>query len=98
MTLTLFVTLVSILALISSLFTEACKKAFNVTKPTLLVGILSVVIGWGGGAASYVLMKIPFDTSSCICLFLLAPAIWLCATLGYDKVREVIRQIAGIEK
>ena len=98
MTLTLFITLVSILSLISSLFTEACKKVFNVTKPTLLVGILSGVIGWGGGIAAYLLMSIAFTTSSVICLILLAPTIWLVATLGYDKVIEVIEQITKVVK
>lgn len=94
MTLALFVTLVTILSLVSSLVTEACKKVFNVTKPTLLVGILSAIIGWGGGVAAYFLMGIAFTTSSIICLILLAPTIWLTATLGYDKVMEVIEQIA----
>lgn len=95
MTLTLFVTLVTILSLVSSLFTEAIKKVFNVTKPTLLVGILSAVIGWIGGLIAYLLMGIAFTQSSIICLILLAPTIWLVATLGYDKVMEVIEQIIG---
>ena len=98
MTLTLFVTLLTILSLVSSLVTQAIKANFNVTKPTLIVAILSGIIGWGGGAITYLLMGIPFDTSSIICLILLAPAIWLCATLGYDKVMEVIKQIGGLVK
>ena len=98
MTLTLFVSLVSILSLISSLFTEACKKVFNVTKPTLLVAILSGIFGWGGGAVAYILMGIAFTTSSIICLFLLPFAIWLTATLGYDKFMEIIQQITSVIK
>ena len=96
MTLTLFITLLTVLSLVSSLVTQAIKANFNVTKPTLVVAILSGVIGWGGGVITYLLMGIPFDTSSIICLVLLAPAIWLCATLGYDKVMEVIKQIGGL--
>jgi hypothetical protein len=95
MTLTLYVFLLTILALVSSLLTEACKKTFTVTKPTLLVGIISVVTGWGGGVIAYILMGIAFTTVNVICLFLLAPGIWLTATLGYDKVMEVIEQIKG---
>ena len=98
MTLTLFVSLVSILSLISSLITEACKKSFNVTKPTVLVGILSIIVGLGGGFIAYTLMGIAFTTSSIICLCLLPLAIWLVATLGYDKVMEVITQLKGIGK
>ena len=96
MTLTLFITLLTVLSLVSSLITQAIKANFNVTKPTLVVGILSGIVGWGGGVITYLLMGIPFDTSSIICLILLAPAIWLCATLGYDKVMEVIKQIGGL--
>ena len=94
MTVNLFITLTMILATISSLITEAIKKVFGNTTPTLVDAILAAVTGWGGGAAAYILMSIPFTTSSIICLVLLAPTIWLCSTLGYDKVKEVIEQIA----
>jgi hypothetical protein len=41
-------------------------------------------------------MKITFaDVNNLLCLFLLGPAIWLSATLGYDKVREVILKIGA---
>jgi len=93
MTLTLFITLVTILSLVSSLLTQAIKKTVDVKKPTLVVAIIAAIAGWGGGAAAYILMKIPFDSSSIICLVLLAPTCWLTATLGYDKVMEVIKQI-----
>ena len=96
MTLTLFLTLLSILSVVSSAITEAIKKSFSVTKPTLLVAILAAVIGWGGGAVAYALLKVPFNNSSnIICLGLLAPSIWLSATLGYDKLMEIIKQITG---
>lgn len=93
MTLTLFISLVTILSLVCSLFTEAFKISFKITKPTIVVGILSCIIGWAGGICAYLLMGIVFNTSSIICLILLAPTIWLMATLGYDKVMEVIKQI-----
>ena len=96
MTLTLFITLVTMLSLVSSLITQAIKKSFNVTKPTLVVAIIAAVTGWGGGTMAYSLMGISFNSSNIICLVLLAPTIWLMATLGYDKVMEVIKQIAGL--
>ena len=96
MTLAIFMTLVSILATISSLFSEAIKKTFNIKNSTLLVLIVSLVIGWGGGAITYSFMKIPFnDVNNILCLFLLAPTIWLGATLGYDKVKEVLLKIGA---
>ena len=93
MTLTLFVTLVTILALISSLLTEGLKKSFNITNPTLVVAIISAIIGWIGGIMAYILMGIAFTSSSIICLILLAPTLFLVATNGYDKVLELIEQI-----
>lgn len=46
MSLTLFITLVTILSLVSSLLTQAIKKSFNITKPTLVVAIIAAVAGW----------------------------------------------------
>lgn len=98
MTVNLFIILVSILALASSLITEAIKKTIGTTKPTLVVAIISAITGWGGGIAAYILMGIPFTAVTIVCLILLAPCIWLGATLGYDKVIEVIKQISGLVK
>ena len=94
MTLTLFLTLVTMLSLVSSLLTEAAKKIFKITKPTVVDAIISVIAGWGGGVAAYMLMGITFTQSSIVCLILLAPTIFLCSTLGYDKVVEIIKQLA----
>lgn len=96
MTLAIFMTLVSILSAVSSLLTEAIKKNFKITNSTLLILIVSLVSGWGGGAITYSFMKIPFnDVNNILCLFLLAPTIWLGATLGYDKVKELILKIGA---
>lgn len=95
MTLTLFISLVTALSLVSSLITEAIKKSFNAIRPTLIVAIVSAITGWGGSAIAYQFMGIPYNTSNIICLILAAPTIWLTATLGYDKVMEVIKQITG---
>lgn len=96
MSLALFITLVTILSLISSLITEALKKTIDIKKPTLVVAIISAISGWGGGIITYILMGIAFNPSTIICLLLLAPTIWLSATLGYDKVMEVIKQIGKL--
>ena len=96
MTVALFVTLVTALSLVSSLITQALKKVFGDSKPTIIVAIVSAVIGWGGGAIAYVLLGVAFTPASILCLILLAPVIWLTATLGYDKVMEVIEQILGL--
>lgn len=96
MTLTLFITLVTILSVVSSFLTQAVKEVTKTKKPTIVVAVISAVTGWGGGIAAYILMGLPFTASSITCLVLLAPAIWLTATLGYDKVIEVIKQITKL--
>lgn len=98
MTITIFMTLVTILAMVASMLTEAIKKTFEVKNPTLVVLIISAVVGWGGGIITYLLMGIPFAVNNIICLVLLAPTIWLCATLGYDKVKEIIEKIGDLVK
>ena len=95
MTMTTFVILVTILSSVSSLLTQAIKKTFSNAKPVLVIAIVSALVGWAGGAMAYVLMDINWNPSSIICLFLLAPTIWLGATLGYDKVRELLAQIGS---
>lgn len=95
MSLTLFVSLLTILSLISSLTIQALKKTIEIKKPTLAVGIAAAICGWIGGIMAYILLGISFNPSSIICIILLAPAIWLTSTLGYDKVMEVINQIAA---
>ena len=97
MTVPIFMTLVTALSLVDSLLTEALKKSFKITRPTLAAAVIAVIVGWGGGACAYILKDIPFTTSSIICLVLLAPIIWIGATVGYDKVMEVIKQILGLE-
>lgn len=95
MTVNLFIVLVTILSLVSSLITEAIKKTIGTEMPTLVVAIVSAVVGWAGGAAAYILMGIAFTSINVLCLVLLAPVMFLTATLGYDKVMEVIKQIIG---
>lgn len=96
MTISMFIILITILSLASSLITEAIKKTIGTEKPTLIVFIVSAVSGWGGGIAAYILMGIAFNPISIVCLILLAPIVWLVATLGYDKVIEVIAQIGAL--
>lgn len=93
MTVTLFLTIFTILSIVCSLFTEAIKRTIGTKEPTMVALILSAIVGWGGSAVAYKLMDIPFNTNSIICLVLMAPVIWLGATLGYDKVKETLIEI-----
>ena len=92
MTTSLFVTLLTILSVISSLFTEAIKKTFPDVSSTIMVLVLSAIIGWGGCAIAYVLAGIPFTLITITTLIIMAPTVWLCATLGYERITEVIKK------
>ena len=94
MTISYFIILVTFLSSVASLLTEALKKTFVGDNNTiLLVAFVSGLTGWIGGAIAYILLGIAFTLSNSICLFLLAPTVWLIATLGYDKVMEVITKL-----
>lgn len=95
MTTTMFITLLTILSIVSSLFSEAIKKTFPNVPSTLMVAIISAIVGWAGCVVAYILMNIPFTLVTITTLIIMAPAIWLCATLGYDKVMEVIKQFGN---
>lgn len=99
MSLTLFITLLTILSTVSSLVTQGLKTIDKIKDyPTIIVAVVAAVVGWGGGIAAYFLLGVPFDTPGIISLILLAPACWLTATLGYDKVMEVIKQLTPLSK
>lgn len=96
MTLTLFITLFTILSIVNSLLTETVKRTIGTYKPTLVAAALAAVVGWGGGICAYILMGIVASPASIVCLIILAPAIFVGSTCGYDKVKEIIEQIGLI--
>lgn len=102
MTITLFMTLLVVLAVAVSLLTEAVKKSFEGSKfnysSNMVVLILSIVVGIGGTAMAYVSLGIPFTPPNIICLVLMAVAVWVGSMLGYDKVLQMIEQFKNIKK
>lgn len=102
MTITLFMTLLVVLAVAVSLLTEAVKKSFEGSKfnysSNMVVLILSIVVGIGGTAMAYVSLGIPFTPPNIICLVLMAVAVWVGSMLGYDKVLQMIEQFKKIKK
>lgn len=102
MTISLFLTLIVTLAMAVSLLTEAVKKSFEGTKvkysSNVLVLIVSVIVGVGGTALTYLFLGIPFTAPNIVCMVLMAIAVWVGAMLGYDKVLQMIEQIKSIKK
>lgn len=94
MTIEMFMILLFIASVLSSLITEAIKKMMSGTSSNIIVAIISAFVGGGIGSAYYIAVA-PHMTGSELTMFITALVIgsWLCAMLGYDKVKQAILQI-----
>lgn len=97
MTLTIFASLFMIGSIAASLITEAIKKAFeNAGKecpPNAVAMIVAVAVGCAGMIAACILLGIPFNVETIVCIVLMVVSIWIGAMIGYDKVKQLIEQI-----
>ena len=100
MTVTLFVSMLTLGAAVTSLLTEAIKKVYtNAGKeysPNLIALINAIVVGMGGTAICYMLLAIPWTINNIICLFLMGVAVWIASMIGYDKVLQLLKQLADL--
>lgn len=99
MTITLFITMLTIGSAICTLITEAIKKAFansgKEASPNLIALIDAVVVGGLGTAICYILLPIPFTVNNVICLVLMIVTVWVGSMIGFDKVKQLLEQIKG---
>lgn len=95
MTVTLFIFLFTIGSMVSSLLTEALKKAFTYMSTNIIALVDAVVVGCLGTLSAYVLMGVEWSLSNIVCLVLMAFCIWIGSMVGYDKVLQTISQIKG---
>ena len=99
MTITLFITMLTIGAGITSLLTEAIKKAYlNAGKTysaNLVALINAIVVGCGGTSVLYMLKGISWTINNVICLILMGVAVWISSMIGYDKVLQLLKQLAS---
>lgn len=102
MTITLFISILTIAATATSLLTEAIKKTYeNAGKKyssNVIALVNAVVIGCGGTAVVYMLKGIDWTVNNIICLFLMSISVWMGSTLGYDKITQLLKQIATIQE
>ena len=104
MTFILFMILLSILSIVTSLFTEAVKHFLDTLKVTyasnVVVFVVSIIVAGGGTSIFYLFNDIAWTSTNIICIFLMVCANWLGSMLGYDKVTQAITQIMAnkIEK
>ena len=89
--------LLTICAVATSLITEAVKKTITDKEPTVTAAIVSLVTGAGVPAAYLILNHLPVTAQDVVYIVAMIVLTWLCATLGYDKVMQVIAQIMGKE-
>lgn len=98
MTVTIFIGLVAVFSVITSLCTEACKKVLDEIgvkyASNILVCIISAVVGILGTCVYYVLFSLEFNAVNIVCIFLMSLTTAVGSMVGYDKVIQTIRQIA----
>lgn len=102
MSITLFITILTIGGMVTALLTEAIKKMYANMKKDYSANIIAlvnaVVVGCGGTAVVYMLMNIPWTVNNIICMVLMTVAVWIASMLGFDKVLQTVNQIANIGK
>ena len=82
----------------TSLATEAFKLTFDDEKKyhystNIVVLIISIIVGCGGTAVYFIATGAKWDAMEIILVILMGPANWICATCGYDKVKQTIKQL-----
>lgn len=102
MTVTLFVTVLTLGSMCSGLLTEAIKKFYENAKMEYSANVIAlinaVIVGMGGTAIMYMLLGISWTVNNIICLVLMGIAVWVASMIGYDKVIQMLEQIADIQK
>lgn len=102
MSITLFITILTIGGMVTALLTEAIKKMYANMKKDYSANIIAlvnaVVVGCGGTAVVYMLMNIPWTINNIICMVLMTVAVWIASMLGFDKVLQTVNQIASLNK
>lgn len=92
-------TLMMACSVFTALVTEAVKKTFSGHKfnGNLLAAVVSVVVA-GLICSGYVVMyDVIVDQKVVVEIIALVILSWLCAMVGYDKVKEAILKIGGKE-
>lgn len=99
MTVETFLILLTILSLITSLFTQGFKKLLDSLEvkyaSNILVLVVAIVVGGAGTVVFYMWNDIAWTSLNIIIIFLMMCANWLGAMLGYDKVIQTIAQLGG---
>lgn len=95
----IFMSLFTLGSCVSSVMTEAIKKALKQAGKgfsTNTVALFdSIFVGGFGSVMAYVLNDIPFTLKNVFCILLMIICVWMASMVGYDKVTQLIEQIGG---
>ena len=97
MTTNLFITILTIGSLASSLLTEALKKGFKGMSSNVIALINAIIVGLAGTTAAYILMEIPFNAQNITCMLLMVLCVWIGSMVSYDKLLQTIAQINALK-
>ncbi len=102
MTVELFMILLTMCSIITSLCTEGIKKFFDFINmqyaSNIIALVVAIFVGGVGTRIFYVFNNIEMNSINCICIFLMIGANWIGSMIGYDKVKQAIIQMTGVFK
>ena len=89
--------LLTITATFTSLTTQAVKKVLDEKaikySSNILAGIVSIVLSLSASTGYLIMKDIAFNPKVAVMSLSFVALNWLCATVGYDKVIQAIKQI-----
>lgn len=93
MSIEFFIYLFTIGSAISSLITQATKKAVPNISSNIVALINAIFVGFFGTIIASNFLGFPLNANNLIIAGLMGVCIFIGSTIGYDKVMQTIRQI-----
>lgn len=99
MTVETFMTMLFAVSVVNGLLTEAIKKFLDELKKTyssnIVAGVVALIVG---GCSCYAHALVTGVEANALLIFTYVAFVvlsWVCAMIGYDKVIQALKQIAG---
>lgn len=95
MTVNAFLIIFAACSVLTSLITEAIKKVMKGTENSdnLVALIVAIFVGCGTTVLYYLHSGIEFTVLNCVYILIVGLLNWVGATVGYDKVKQMIEQL-----
>lgn len=99
MSLEVFLTMLTIVSVFTSLFTEGIKNVMEEKKkryaPNIIAGIVAIVLSLAVSIGYLILYDVVLTAKYIVVMVALVALAWLAAMVGYDKVIQALVQIRG---